>query len=237
MTINDARTVRQQYSSEESLTVRRRVWLPTADGRDPATEALRAVESHTRLDPPHPVLEVGCGTSDFAGRLAAVPGVDLVATDQSDRMVELASARGVRARHADLMRLPFADDSFAVVAAMWMLYHLPDLHQGLAEVRRVLRPGGLFVAATNGDGHVRALREAAGGPPAHTQFSSQNGEPALRRHFDTVERQDFVTRAVFPDHAAAVAYLESWSEDIVWDLPHFDGPREYAGEVTVFTCH
>lgn len=182
------------------------------------------------------MLEVGCGTGDFAGRLAAVPGVDLVATDQSDRMVELASARGVRARHADVMHLPFADESFDVVAAMWMLYHVPDLHQALAEVRRVLRPGGLFVAATNGEGHVRELRESAGGPAAVTQFSSQNGEPALRRHFGMIARQDFVTRAVFPDHAAAVAYLESSSEDVAWDLPHFEGPREYAGEVTVFTC-
>lgn len=234
--MNDTDAVREQYASEDNLTVRRRVWHPTADGRDPATEALRAVESCTRTGSSHPVLEVGCGTGDFAGRLAGVPGVDLVATDQSDRMVELASARGVRARHADVMALPFADDSFDVVTAMWMLYHVPDLHQGLAEVRRVLRPGGLFVAATNGDGHVRALRESAGGPAAITQFSSQNGEAALSRHFDTVERQDFETRAVFPDHAAAVAYLESSSEDIAWALPHFEGSREYAGEVTVFTC-
>lgn len=45
VTINDTTAVRQQYASEDNLTVRRRVWHPTADGRDPATEALRAVEA------------------------------------------------------------------------------------------------------------------------------------------------------------------------------------------------
>ena len=59
--------------------------------------------------------------------------------------------------------LPYADESFDVVAALWMLYHVPDVDRALAEVRRVLRPGGLFVAVTNGDGHVADLRREAGG--------------------------------------------------------------------------
>ena len=225
--------VEQQYAREGNLETRQSVWRPTADGRDPAAVALDVV----RRERPRRVLEVGCGTGGFAERLAgALPDATVVATDQSPRFVELTAARGVEARVADVQELPFEDDSFDAVCAMWMLYHVPDLDRGLAELRRVLRPGGTFVAVTNGDAHVADLRTEASAGPTVTQFSTQNGEDALRRHFDDVRREEFATRAVFPDHAAALAYLHSSHEEIGWDLPHFDGPREYAGQVTVFVA-
>lgn len=230
--LNDPDSVRAQYSDEARLNTRRSVWHPTLDGREPSTVALDEIRDAR----PSRVLEIGCGTGGFAARLLdAIPGVDLVAVDQSRRFVELTERRGVPAQVADIQSLPFEDDSFDVVAALWMLYHVPDLHQGLAEVRRVLRPGGLFVAVTNGDEHVGALRQAVGRPLAITQFSTQNGEATLRRHFTDVHREDLRTRAVFRDHAAAVAYLES-SDEPMQVLPHFDGPREYAGQVTVFVA-
>ncbi len=228
-----AGAVRRQYATESNLETRRSVWQPTTDGRDPVEVAAAIV----RASGPRAILEVGCGTGVFAERMTADnPAATVIATDQSERFVQLTAERGVDARLADVKDLPFADDSFDLVAAMWMLYHVPDLDRGLAEVRRVLRPGGRFLAVTNGDEHVAQLRRDAGGAAAITGFSSENGEPALRRHFDDVRREDLRTRAVFPDHAAAVAYLASSNEGLGPDLPAFDGPREYAGHVTVFVA-
>ncbi len=148
------------------------------------------------------VLEVGSGPGVFAARLKERhPHVALLATDQSPRFVELCRERGVPAQLMDVQHLLPADDSYDVVVAMMMLYHVPDLNRGLAEVRRVLRPGGTFVAVTIGDDHTADLRRAAGGVAVPVSFSSQNGEAALRRHFDAVERVDLHARAVFPDHA------------------------------------
>jgi SAM-dependent methyltransferase len=144
------------------------------------------------------------------------------------------------------MDLPFADASFDVVVAMWMLYHVPDLHAALAQVRRVLRPGGLFVAATNGDGHLADLMAEAGGDQLITQFSSENGNAALAAHFDHVEQAQIATRAVFADHRAAQAYLATFDQQpgekagahagLSQRLPMFEGEREYAGATSVFTA-
>ena len=228
--MSDPDHVREQYATEDRLLTRRGVWRPTDDGLDPETEALRAIDRALVGDAR--VLEVGCGTGAMAERIHALPGVTLVATDFSPRFVELTAARGVDARQADICYLPFEDDAFDVVFAGWMLYHVRDLERALNEVRRVLRPGGTFVTVTNGNDHLADLRREAGGKPEVTQFSSETGESVLRRRFDDVRRHDLATRAVFPDHASAQAYLDSDGEGLV--LPPFEGEREYAGAVTVF---
>ena len=233
MSLDDPDLVRRQYATEAGLETRRAVWGPDPDGRDPQEIAAAVV----RASGPRAVLEVGCGTGAFSERLTAEnAAATVIATDQSERMVALAAERGVDARLADVQDLPFADASFDVVVAMWMLYHVPDLDRALAEVRRVLRPGGRLVAVTNGDGHVADLRREAGGEPVVTAFSSQNGEAALLRHFDGVRREDLRPQATFPDRDAALAYLASSQEDVDWTLPAFEAPRTYRGEVTVFVA-
>jgi SAM-dependent methyltransferase len=62
-------------------------------------------------------------------------------------------------RVADARALPFPDASFDAVLACHMLYHVPDRARAYAEVKRVLRPGGRFVAATNVWTHLIELRE------------------------------------------------------------------------------
>ena len=107
-------------------------------------------------------------------------------------MVELHAARGVDARLGDVQELPFADGAFDAAVAAWMLYHVPDVERGLAELARVLRPGGRLVAVTNG---ARATCRARGqlvdeGPQADYPFGRENGEELLARHFARVERRD-----------------------------------------------
>src|SRR4029078_7030536 len=99
---------------------------------------------------------------------------DLAATvsfvDVSPRMVELARARGVDAQVGDVQELPFADGSFDVAVAAWMLYHVPHLDRGLSELARVLRPGGILVAVTNSRYHLLELRELVGSGPSTLSF-------------------------------------------------------------------
>jgi SAM-dependent methyltransferase len=204
--------VRRQYATESGLAARSSLYEETTGpfAGDVALEAL--VETAPRR-----VLEVGCGQGWFASRVAE-HGIDVVAIDLSERMVELSRERGVDARVADVQALPFADAEFDCVAANWMLYHVPDLDLGLREIARVLVREGRLVAATNGHDHlyelwslVRAGEERLGRDLA---FSAENGADALRRHFAHVEMRDARGTVTIRDRDAIVRYIgsmEAWN--------------------------
>ena len=59
---------------------------------------------------------------------------------------------------ADVAALPVRDGVFDVVLAVHMLYHVPERATAVRELRRVLVPGGVCVAVTNGARHTRSLR-------------------------------------------------------------------------------
>ncbi len=133
---------------------------------------------------PRRVLEVGCGRGEFAERLAGA-GIGVVAVDQSARMVELTRARGVDAGLGDVQALPFADGEFDAAVANFVLYHVRDIHRALAELARVLRPGGTLVAATNGVRQLAELWELVGRDLSERRrlFMRETGEELLRPHF------------------------------------------------------
>jgi SAM-dependent methyltransferase len=85
-------------------------------------------------------LDLGCGTGLYAGILAGT-GRRVVGVDISRDQLRLAKVREVVAA-ADASHLPFRAGSFDDVAAIWVHGDLDDLPAVLAEVARVLRPGG-----------------------------------------------------------------------------------------------
>ena len=99
------------------------------------------------------VLDVGCGPGWYAEHLVD-HGADVTAFDVTPRFVELTRARlGSRARvlQADLSKpLDFADDAaFDLIVAPLVLHYVEDWGAMLAELARVLRPGGLLVFSTH----------------------------------------------------------------------------------------
>jgi len=232
MTDRDA--VDAQYAHTDNLRTRRDVWGPGPEGASPTEVLLSSVVAAR----PTKVIEIGCGTGHFARSvLDALPDVDYLATDISAAMVEATTALGVPSRQLPADALPFADGTFDGAVAAWMLYHVPDLDGTLAELRRVLRDGGRLSVATNGQEHLADLLREAGGEPLATQFTAENAEETLSRHFQHVSRRDVETRASFPDHAAAVAYLSTFAPDLAAALPAFAGQRSYTGRSCILTAH
>jgi ubiquinone/menaquinone biosynthesis C-methylase UbiE len=106
------------------------------------------------LAPADSVFEFGCGTGTTALKLA--PHVArILATDISNEMISIAREKSAAAAcsNADFVvadgdRLPAADGAFDAVLALNVFHLLPNRGQALSEVRRILRPGGLFISKT-----------------------------------------------------------------------------------------
>ena len=201
---NDPDYVRRQYKNELGLRARKAVYgsVGGPDARDIALAAVREAS-------PARILEVGCGEGEFSARLAAELGDDVVALDQSARMVELARVRGVDARVGDVQELPFADGSFDVAVAAWMLYHVPQLDRALRELARVLVPGGRLVAITNRQNHLEEMFRLVGVERWELAFGAENGAEILASHFARVELRDATGIVTFPDAELIRAYLRS----------------------------
>jgi ubiquinone/menaquinone biosynthesis methyltransferase len=98
--------------------------------------------------PPGPVLDLCAGTMDLTALVArARPSARVVAVDFSPEMLEHGRSKAPHAEAivGDATSLPFADGEFAAVVCGFGMRNLADTRLGAAEVRRVLRPGGVFV--------------------------------------------------------------------------------------------
>jgi demethylmenaquinone methyltransferase/2-methoxy-6-polyprenyl-1,4-benzoquinol methylase len=120
-------------------------------GRHHAWRRLTAAALHAA--PAGPVLDLATGTGDLALAIRrARPAGPLIGADFSEGMLREAAAklarrdeRGVHLVAADALALPFRDRTFAAVTSAFLLRNLADLVSGVAEMRRVTRPGGLVV--------------------------------------------------------------------------------------------
>lgn len=108
------------------------------------------------------ILDVGSGAGQIAQHLIkyADPDAEVTCTDLSHRMLRRArhrlQGRQPRFITADLSRLPFDNDSFDCVTCGYVLEHLPDPKPGLAEIARVLSPGGRMFLLTTEDNFTGA---------------------------------------------------------------------------------
>jgi SAM-dependent methyltransferase len=231
--LNDPEVVRAEYAEESRLEERIAVWQDLT-GPNPRELALEAVAEGR----PGRVLEVGCGQGWASEWIKEELGAEVVAVDQSERMVELTRRRGVDARVGDVQELPFEDESFDAALAAWMLYHVPDLDRGLAELARVLRPGGRLVAVTNAPESLRelwTLLRADRTPFLIAGFHSDNGAEILRRHFQRVEERQAAGTVTFADPEAVQRYVDSLVT-VSATVPPFEGELVCSRRSTIFVA-
>jgi SAM-dependent methyltransferase len=229
--LDDLAAVAGQYATEANLEARRALYA-NVEGPDPRDIAFEAVAEVV----PGRVLEVGGGPGELAARIADALGCEVVMLDTSPRMVELAVGRGVDARVGDVQSLPFEDAGFDCAVAAWMLFHVPDLDAGLAELARVLRPGGRLVAVTNSLHHLEELRTIAGSAAWGRVFTRENGAEILGRHFARVERRDADGWAVIEEHETVRRYVASLDPDATSELPPYVLPLRSRTASSVFVA-
>jgi SAM-dependent methyltransferase len=148
----------------------------TGDAHSPITERL------TGTPGAGPLLEVGGGTGPLARRLSG-SGIRVVVADLSSHLAHAPRP----ALYADAARLPFRAGSFGTVAALWMLYHLPDPLVALREAARVLRPGGWFVASAPGRFNDPELAEVLPGWGQPSTFDAENAAAQIGSVFEITD--------------------------------------------------
>ncbi|MFN8005640.1 MAG: ubiquinone/menaquinone biosynthesis methyltransferase [Terriglobia bacterium] len=100
----------------------------------------------------HAVLDLACGTGDITFRLARSGApVRVIGVDITPEMIEIASrkktqlgANQVEFEVGDITRLRFPDNSFDRITVGYGVRNVPDIHQLMSEVLRMLKPGGRF---------------------------------------------------------------------------------------------
>lgn len=104
-------------------------------------------------------LDLGCHTGQLAQALGGRGGIEtLVQCDLSPRMATRAAGNGNPALAADEEWLPFKPQSFDLVLSCLSLHWVNDLPGTLVQIRRVLKPDGLFIASLLGSGTLAELR-------------------------------------------------------------------------------
>ena len=128
--------------------------------------------------------------------------MDITLSDFSDGMVDYLQHsyldKGVSIKKIDILEIPFEKETFDLIIANSMLYHVKDIDLALSEVKRVLKKDGLFYCSTLGmNGMTQYLYHALdelGIPYNHESdisFTLQNGMQLLKKQFCKVERCDY----------------------------------------------
>lgn len=198
--INSEDVVKKQYAKADNLSTRISIHDKYSTNK---MGFGNWIFSNYEIEPGMKVLELGCGTgSMWKGHEELIKRCGrLVLSDFSEGMVEttrgaIGEYDNVEYQVIDVQSIPYEDESFDVVIANMMLYHVPDLDKGLREIRRVLKKTGKFYAATYGEhGIVEHLAKLLGQygveDTASKAFTLQNGKEILGKHFDGVERLDY----------------------------------------------
>jgi demethylmenaquinone methyltransferase/2-methoxy-6-polyprenyl-1,4-benzoquinol methylase len=95
--------------------------------------------------PDSSVLDVACGTGDLSLTLFEITGAEVVGTDFCRPMLEIAAGKipgGIRLIEGDALDLPFRNGTFDAATIAFGLRNLSNVESGLAELSRVLKPGG-----------------------------------------------------------------------------------------------
>ncbi len=175
------------------------------------------VLDHVELHDGDRVVDVGCGPGLYVRELRArLETLHVVPVDQSPGMVRAAGGDGVV---GDVQRLPLRTAVADVVLAAHFLYHVADIPAAVAELRRIVRPGGAVLVTTNGTRHharvpelIAEAGEVARIPKPGHRFTVENAPTFLAVDFGAIELDEVSSRIVLEDPEPIVRFVDSCEE-------------------------
>ena len=175
------------------------------------------------------ILDLGCGDGQLSLRIAA-SGATVVGLDSSPPMIAAARALGIDAAFGDAEAIPFEAHSFDAVFSNAALHWVRNHDAMLSCVKRVLKPGGRFVAEFGGFGNIAAIRVAM--RTAIERFGHDGSKddvnyyptPAiytcrLQQHGFTVERMDLIPRPTPLPEGGMKGWIKTFRRGVLESLP------------------
>lgn len=214
--------VKSQYATSENLSLRQELHsynINKYDWNEWCFDNMK-IQSGARI------LELGCGNGLLweknIGKIQ--DNWDIVLSDLSEGMLDDTKKRLSKLQKRfsyeiiDIQSIPYPDESFNVVIARHMLYHVPDLNKAFNEIKRILKPGGAFYASTNSQKAMLELKHLADGfdkninftPQKHVdKFGLENGEELLKVFFHQTSLKLFEGMIVVDKPEPVVNYIKS----------------------------
>lgn len=178
------------------------------------------------------ILELGCGDGSFwLQNLDRIPQkCDVVLSDVSKGMVRDArrtlkekdkegNSRGkFTCKVFPCEQIPYGDDSFDVVLANHVLFYCDDVPMVLGEIRRVLKPGGVFICSTYGTKHMSEISQLVQGfddritlsaHKLYQHFGKENGEDILKEYFSEIQWREYEDSLLVTDDQPLISYILS----------------------------
>jgi ubiquinone/menaquinone biosynthesis C-methylase UbiE len=123
-------------------------------------EVFRELLASGLFGPETRVLDVGCGTGNYAAALSEATNCRISGVDPSERMLDWArdAASWESLTRSDAENLPFGADTFDVVMSTDVIHHIRDRAAYFRQVARVLRPGGHLVTVTDSHDDIQRRR-------------------------------------------------------------------------------
>lgn len=218
--INDISIVKQQYANANNLNTRISIHDKYSTNK---MGFGNWIVSNYRIDKGMKVLELGCGTGDMWKNKDGLINLcsQIILSDFSEGMVSTAKNNigdfdNVEYKVIDIQEIPYEDETFDVVIANMMLYHVPDINKGLEQVRRVLKKGGVFYCATYGEHGIieylsKILSVYGVEDNINKNFTLQNGYEILNKTFSSVEKLEYVDSLAVTNIDDMVEYIYSLS--------------------------
>jgi len=179
------------------------------------------------------VLEIGCGTGEYARKIHELAGATVTGVDLSPKFIELASRQATSEKLSfhvgDVLRLPFSDGIFDVVCGNGIIHHIPEKKELFEEIQRVLAKDGRIVFLepnlTNPLVFLiykTRLRKFVDFDPLEMAFTGRTVDTWLKK-FGLRQRRITPVDFVLPNTPAKLVSLNLWLSNLLERIPWVRG--------------
>lgn len=211
----------QQYKTHQNLENRMKLW---SYGSNP--ESLpKWIFSKIQLQEYEKVLELGCGTGQlWLENFNTIPlTCSIILSDFSEKMIKKAEENlqpyklPITYEIIDAEKIPYPDKTFDVVVGCHMLYHISNIQKTLKSVKKILKPGGRFIATTNSQVHLRELKDflsefdlySGGRLKFFSEFRNESGREVLKPYFSEIQFYEYNNNVNITSVEVLMKYIES----------------------------